>query len=133
MDHLFDSFFVIFAQINNSGVGLTKLAATCAIEETASRTNNGSVNGPLPVVACDCKVAILSAEVKSAMHQNAPHFCNSDERCAGGTYADKAFNRSVCGFSLSIGDGGPTGSAMSQPGALGRRAGNGMGSRNGRR
>ena len=66
MDHLFDSILVIFAKIDHSSIGFLKLVAASTVEESASRTHNGSMHGPLSVVACNRQICVLRAEMKTA-------------------------------------------------------------------
>jgi hypothetical protein len=65
VNHVFDGIFVIFAQVNDTSVSLTKTIAACAVEEAAAGAQNGLVDGPLAVIAGDGQVRIFSAEVES--------------------------------------------------------------------
>lgn len=63
MDHLLDSFFIVFAQIDNSGEGFRELSATGTVEESAPRTDNCSVDEPFSVIASNPQIRVLSSEM----------------------------------------------------------------------
>lgn len=64
MYHLFHSLFIVLAEIDNARLAFAELVRAGSIEESASRAHNGSVTGPLPVVASDREVAVFTAEMQ---------------------------------------------------------------------
>ena len=72
-NHLFDSFLVILAEINDPTVRLGERITASTIEEAAPGADNCSVDRPLTVVACDRQVAVLPTNVKTATSVSAPH------------------------------------------------------------
>ena len=90
MDHLIDSFFVVLAQIDASGLSFPEGVAAGAVEETAPRAHDGSVDSPLPVVACDGQVGIFASHVESATSVSTTHcMYRSRTRDAGSSGEDK--------------------------------------------
>ena len=70
---MFDGTFVIFAQVNDASVSLTKTIAACTVEEAAAGAQNGLVDGPLAVVASDGQVRIFSAKMESVTRVSTAH------------------------------------------------------------
>lgn len=99
--HLIHRFFVIFTEIDGPTGGLAKLSAAGAIEKGTSRANDCPMDRPLAVIAGDSEIRVFSAQVKPAENIRAIHRTD-----AGTTYADRAFNRSVWGQSIEVGESG---------------------------
>lgn len=73
VNHLINSFLVVFAQVNNTCARLLELMRTCAVEEPASRAHNGSVYGPLLGIASNCKIRETSADMQPALSVSTAH------------------------------------------------------------
>lgn len=65
MYHVFDRFFVILTQINDSSIRLSTLVAAGTVEESTARANDRFVDCPLSIVACDRQIGIFSANMKT--------------------------------------------------------------------
>ena len=70
---MFDGIFIIFAQVNDTSVSLTKTIAACAVEEAAAGAQNGFVDGPLAVVAGNGQVRVFPAEMESVTRVSTAH------------------------------------------------------------
>lgn len=56
MDHVANSFLVIFAKVDDSCLGFPELAAANTIKEWRLRADDGAMNSPSFGVASDCQV-----------------------------------------------------------------------------
>jgi hypothetical protein len=73
VDHVFDGFLVIVAQVDDASVSLAKTIAACTVEEAAAGAQNDFVNEPLAVVAGDGQIRVFSAKVQSVAHVSTAH------------------------------------------------------------
>lgn len=73
MNHLSNSFLVIFAEIDNASICFAKLAAASAVEEAASGAQDCSVNGPLLVIASNGQIRVFSSKMEPATSVSTTH------------------------------------------------------------
>jgi hypothetical protein len=73
VDHMFDGFLVIVAQIDDASVSLAKTIAACTVEESAAGAQDDLVDEPLAFVAGDGQIRVLSTEVQSVAHVSTAH------------------------------------------------------------
>jgi hypothetical protein len=73
VNHMFNGFFIIVAQVDDASVSLAKMVAACAVEESAAGAQDNLVDEPFAVVAGDGEIRVFSTEVQSVAHVSTAH------------------------------------------------------------